>query len=85
MSRANIPVRVNGRHVRFVTAKQSAGEIAGRVLRPEPGVWRTAIKLIGPDGPYWSAYYVVPKDSQREAWENRPRAQNHSIQREFAH
>lgn len=81
-----IPVRTSAGHVRYVTANQTAGEIAGRVLPPSATLWRTAVKVPHPIyGSCWLAYYVTPKKAQVEAWENRPRNTNHSIQREFAH
>lgn len=85
MPRTMIPVRTADGYVRHVTDRQTPGEIAGRVLPRIPGLWRTAVKRTGPHGPYWFAHYVTPKDAQVEAWENRPRATNHSVQREFAH
>ncbi len=80
-----IPVRTAAGHVRFVTSRQSAGEVAGKVLPRHPGVWRTAVKRHDASGPYWLAIYVAPTEAQVRDWENRPRNTNHSLQREFAH
>lgn len=85
MPRTLIPVVTANGYARHVTDRQTPGEIAGRVLPRHLRLWRTAVKRTGPHGPYWFAHYVEPKNGQVQTWENRPRATNHTIQREFAH
>lgn len=87
-----IPVFTSMGFARFVTAKQSPAEIAGKVLPAATGLYRTAERREHPViGTYWLAYYFVPKVEMVEEWAQRlkldglePR-QARALQRNIAH
>jgi len=58
---------------RFVTARQAAAEVAGKVLPKVENLWRRAEKIIDPVfGEVWFANYFKPKPELVEVWANRP-------------
>lgn len=67
-----IPVLTTSGYQRLVTLKQGPAEIAGKVLAPVEGLWRTAEHLYDPKiGDYWFVFYFKPKAEQITEWENR--------------
>ena len=67
-----IPVFTSSGFARFVTGRQPAAEIAGKVLRPVPGLYRTAERKAAPViGEYWLAFYFTPKEEMVKEWEER--------------
>lgn len=67
-----IPVLTTNGFRRLVTIRQGPAEIAGKVLRPIEGLWRTAERAFDPKiGDHWFAFYFKPKAEQIEEWNNR--------------
>lgn len=56
----HIPVFVDGHFVRFVTRRQHAAEVAGKVLAPVADKWRTATR----SDRGWHATYITPSVEQ---------------------
>lgn len=70
-----IPVyTVLGFSGRFVTHRQHAAEVAGKVLARHGELWRTAEKRYDPVvGEYWLASYFKPTELKVKEWENHRR------------
>ena len=71
----NVPVYVEGRFVRFVSAKQFGAEVAGKVLKAKPGFWRKAVRKHGA----WFVSYFEPTKNELEAWAERPIGLSRSV------
>lgn len=67
-----IPVHTNQGYQRTVTPRQTAAEVAGKVLPRILNLWRTAVKRSHPiTGEYWYASYFTPDERQLKEWEDR--------------
>jgi hypothetical protein len=75
-------VYTEGGWARTVPASLSPAEVAGKVLPPRAGLWRTAVR----EGRGWLATYHQPSDEEVQAWENRRKSREaKTTQPNFAH
>ncbi len=74
-----IPVLTANGFQRFVTDRQFAAEVAGKVLPKREGMWRRAEMRYSPTvGDHWYVWHYEPKDGERDAWQRRPGRQDNT-------
>lgn len=67
---------------RSVPASLTPAEVAGKVLPPRPGLWRSATR----EGKGWLAFYHQPTEEEVHVWEHRLKSREaKTVQPDFAH